>query len=233
MKRPEDFEDRDWSYGGQPPTPDMTNAEFLAFVADLTRDFPANSVWQKIVREARLKFAHLDVNDMVAYAYLVAGYVLSDSYGIPFPEEIDKMLAVPSSYLHRVAYNRCSHEWHHTLYALTFYKAGLPADFVTASHNSMSHIHGSGEWGSAELIRIYESGVSAEYVEATNGIMCSPENLALMYHAGVPAEYVVALADMAMRRPRDSFKGMKPKDIIAAWGLGLPLEYAMASVGAG
>jgi len=233
MKAPGDFMYREWAFDEQPPTPDMTNVEFLAFVADLTHDFSTNKVWQKTVREARLKFAHLDVNDMVAYAYLVAGYVLSDSYGIPFPEEIDKMLAVPSSYLHRVAYNRCSHEWHHALRALRYYQANVPAEFVAASPNSMDDIHSAGEWSFQDLIQLHTAGVSAEYVEKTSGIMCAPENLVKMHQAGVPAEYVVALADMAMRRPWGAFKGMKPKDIIAAWKSGLPLEYAMASVGAG
>lgn len=225
-----DFEDRDWSYGAEPPTPSMRGEEFLAFVTELAdgHSVRMDHRWRNEVRDARWKLAGVDTTDMVLFAYLVAGYLLSESYGIPYPEDMEKMLAVPSGYLHRVMYRRCGHEWHNIIKAGKFYRAGVPAELVIAAKGSLSDVHSAGEWMSDEVLYFHEQGVTAEYVEATEGILCTAPHLARMYHAGVPADYAMALSNVAGSKPWDSFQGMKPKRIIELWETGVCIEYASA-----
>lgn len=226
-----EVEGRDWGYGADPPSPSMDNHTFLAFVAELTNTLSAlmTDRWLQEVRDARWKLAGVQTNDRVLFAYLVAGYYMaSESYGIPYPEDIQKMLAVPSGYLHRVAYRRCEHEWHDIIKASKFFHAGVPAEMVLAAKGSLSDIRSAGEWMSDEVIYLHEQGVSPEYVKETEGILCTAPHLAQMYHAGVPAHYAIALSNVAGSKPWDSFQGLKPKRIIKLWEAGVPIEYASA-----
>ena len=208
----------------------MYGDEFLAFVAELTDDIASltDERWRAEVREARWKLAGVETSDMVLFAYLVAGYLLSDSYGIPYPEEIEKMLAVPSGYLHQVMYRQGTHEWHSVIKAGKFYRAGVPAELVVAAKGSLSGIRGAGEWMTDEVCYLHEQGVAAEYVKATEGILCAASQLADMYHAGVPADYVVALSNTVAHKSGDSFQGLEPQRIIELWEAAVPVEYASA-----
>lgn len=224
------FEDRDWSYGAEPPTPSMRGEEFFAFVTELAdgHSVRMDHRWRNEVRNARWKLAGVDTTDMVLFAYLVTGYLLSESYGIPYPEDMQKMLAVPSGYLHRVAYRRCGHEWHDIIKAGKFFHAGVPAEMVLAVKGSLSDIRSAGEWMSDEVLYLHEQGVSPEYVKATEGILCTASHLAQMHHAGVPADYAMALSNVAGSKPWNAVQALKPKRIIELWEAGIPIEYASA-----
>jgi hypothetical protein len=204
----------------------MTNADFLMLVTDLCSESLSDSRFRATLHQSRRTVAVIDTSDMVLFAYMVAAHIQSDSYGLPFPEEIQRMLKVPGSYLHRVAYRRCAHEWHDIMRAADYYAAGIPAELVAAANNSMSSSHGRGEWSKQDVGQMHALGVPPEYVRDTKGIVCSVDDLAALHTAGVPPYYALALAGNAARGPRDY--GMKPKRIISLWQNRIPVEYAVA-----
>ncbi len=222
--RPEDFVDRDWSYGAEPPTPRMNNAEFTAFVADLVGEDVVNARFVAEVRDARWRLVRVQTEDMVLRAYLVAGYLLYDISNLPTRENTAWMFAMPGSYLHRVAYNRSSHDWDAIIRAARYYHAGVSAEMVEAAAGSMRGILGSSDWLSDDVIQLDRWGVTPAYVKATHRAICSAPDLAKLHGAGVPADYVMALVSIK----GDREDGMKPGRIIELWEAGIPVEYALA-----